>query len=355
MTLKEARVKSALAKGGISEASPPKNDFIDTFKPEKAPTFLQIAEEWFEMKKAGLSNGKHIHQNWRTLETYVLPHLGDVSITEIRRRDIIAVFHPIWRAKNETATRTLNRVKEVFELACTLEIIENNPAVFSTKAAFGRVKRIVKHHSALDWERVPEFYEWIQSHDCEEDLRQMVLAMLFSAKRTREVRYVAWQDLELEQGIWASRPEHMKMRREHRIPVSQQLNTVFRNMAVFSGGGGDTANAFRTREFVPVFARPRNKSGVIDENRACREIQKFQTDITGHGLRSAFRTWARKQKCYAEDLMEQALAHAKDSLVAAYFREDLLEERRPMMQDWADYVTGGKDVQPLKIIRVKRS
>jgi len=183
----------------------------------------------------------------------------------------------------------------------------------------------------------------------------MILAMLFSAKRTREVRYVAWQDLQLDQGIWTSRAAHMKMRREHRIPVSQQLSTVFQNVAVFSGIDNDTVSAFRPREFVPVFTRPRNKSGVIDENRACREIQKFQSDITGHGLRSAFRTWARKQKCYAEDLMEQALAHEKDSLVAAYFREDLLEERRQMMQDWADYVTGGEDVQPLKIVRAKRN
>jgi len=172
MTLKEARVKSALAKASVSETPSPANDLIDAFKPdqkvanpEEAPKFRQIADKWFEMKKAGLSNGKHIHQNWRTLETYVLPYLGDVPITENRRKDIIAIFNPIWRAKNETATRTLNRVKEVFELACALEIVEHNPAVFSTKAAFGRVKRIVKHHKALDWERVPEFHSWIQSLD----------------------------------------------------------------------------------------------------------------------------------------------------------------------------------------------
>lgn len=150
MTLKEARVKSAVAKGEISEdmsrtidpptfpIAEPKTATVDVTR-----TFFDLATEWFEIKREGLSNGKHIHQNWRTLETYVIPHLGHVPITDIRRKDIIAVFRPIWRTKNETASRTLNRVKEVLELACALEIIEHNPAVFSTKVAFGRVVKQV--------------------------------------------------------------------------------------------------------------------------------------------------------------------------------------------------------------------
>jgi integrase len=93
------------------------------------------------------------------------------------------------------------------ELACTLEIIEHNPAVFSAKVAFGRVENKVRHHKALDWERALEFYEWLVEHDCDEDLRQMIMAMLLSAKRTKEVRFVAWQDLDLSLGIWCSRAE----------------------------------------------------------------------------------------------------------------------------------------------------
>lgn len=122
-------------------------------------------------------------------------------------------------------------------------------------------------------------------------------------------------------------------------------------MALFNNVPKETVHNFRSQDFVSVFARPSNKSGVIDENRACREIQMFDPDITGHGLRSAFRTWARKQNCYALDVMEYALAHEKNSLVAAYFRDDLLEERRQMMQDWADYLTGGEDVADLRIVR----
>ena len=61
-----------------------------------------------------------------------------------------------------------------------------------------------------------------------------------------------------------------------------------------------------------------------------------------HGFRSSFRTWARKQGRYGHDVMELALAHEKDALTAAYERDDLLEERRPLMADWADFVTAGE-------------
>ena len=129
--------------------------------------------------------------------------------------------------------------------------------------------------------------------------------------------------------LWTSPTEHMKMRRAHRVPISAQLALVLDNMRLLNGHCAD------------VFARPRNKSGVISENRACIDFQKFDPGITGHGMRSSFRTWARLQQRYSHDVMETALSHEKNLLVQAYMRDDLLEERRALMQDWADYVTGG--------------
>ena len=119
------------------------------------------------------------------------------------------------------------------------------------------------------------------------------------------------------------------MRRAHRVPISAQLARVLDNMRLLNGHRAD------------VFARPRNKSGVISENRACIDFQKFDPGITGHGMRTSFRTWACLQQRYSHDVMETALSHEKNLLVQAYMRDDLLEERRALMQDWADYVTGG--------------
>ena len=97
-----------------------------------------------------------------------------------------------------------------------------------------------------------------------------------------------------------------------------------------------------------VFGKPRSKTGVISENAALNLAKRFDPDITMHGFQSSFRTWARKQGRYGYDIMELALAHEKDALTAAYERDDLLEERRPMMQSWADFVTAGEDPVSLR-------
>lgn len=141
---------------------------------------------------------------------------------------------------------------------------------------------------------------------------------------------MTWDDIDLDAKIWTSQKEHMKMRRTHRVPVSAQLGQAFENMRLLNGS--------RTH----IFARPKNKAGVICENSARLGFQVFDASITGHGMRTSFRTWARKQGRYAHDVMETSLSHEKDQLVQAYMRDDLLEERRVLMQDWADYVTGGK-------------
>ena len=85
--------------------------------------------------------------------------------------------------------------------------------------------------------------------------------MLLSAKRTKEVRFVAWQDLDLTLGIWCSRAEHMKMRREHRIPVSHQLNSVFKDMALFNNVPEKTVRECKSRYFVSVFCQSQSKKG----------------------------------------------------------------------------------------------
>lgn len=333
LSLRDARLQSVLKKAEVLNPNQPvgrSQNLPDLPEPSSdSPVFRDFAKVWFDRKKEGLSNGKHIDQNWSTLKTYVFPHIGRMRLDEIKQRHVIAVFDPIWRLKHETARRTLGRVKEVFELAKLPEHVEVNPADFSAQIAFGRVVREHKHQPALDWERAPDLWRWLQNCDLREDLRQMVMVMVLSGKRTKEVRFVEWSDLDLENGIWSSQREHMKMRRTHRVPLSNQLRVVFENMRLLTG---DEPN---------VFARSKNKLGVIDENSARVVVQRFDPTITGHGLRTTFRTWARKQGKYAHDVMETALSHEKNALVAAYMRDDLLQERRVLMQDWADYVTGG--------------
>ena len=137
------------------------------------------------------------------LKTYVFPHFGRLRLDEIRRRQFIATFDPIWRVKHATAKRTLGRVKDIFELAKVLEYVEMNPADFSPQVAFGPVRKEIQHRTALDWERVPDLWRWLVTFDAEKDVRQMMMmVMVLSGKRTKEVRFMSWDNLDMAAGIW---------------------------------------------------------------------------------------------------------------------------------------------------------
>ena len=301
------------------------------------PTLLDFARIWFDRKKVGLSNGKHVHQNWKTLRDFVFPDLGDMQLDHIRQRDIVRILDPVWRAKHETARRTLGRISEIYELAKVHELVEVNPASFSLKAAFGPHRRQHKHHASLPFDRGPEFWAWIQAAPCEEMTRQLAMLLVLTAKRTSEARFARWSDFDADRTIWTTTGERMKMRRGHRVPLVRQTGIILENLDLIRAAGTDH-----------VFGKPRSKSGVISENAALNLVKRFDPDITMHGFRSSFRTWSRKQARYAHDVMEIALAHEKDDLIAAYERDDLLEERRPLMQNWADFVTTGEDPASLR-------
>lgn len=128
----------------------------------------------------------------------------------------------------------------------------------------------------------------------------------------------------------------MKMGQPHRVPVSRQVATIVDNMKVLSGGDG------------LLFSKPNTKSGSVSENAALVLLKRFDASITGHGARASFKGWARSQSRFQKDAIEFALAHGLPPLEAAYMRLDLLEERRPMMQDWADFVTGDEGVPSLR-------
>lgn len=299
--------------------------------------FKEVAAIWFDRKREGLKNGKHISQNWNTIETYAFPRLGERPIGQITRQEVVEVLRPIWREKHETARRTLGRIQEIFELAKLEYEVAINPAEFEPRIAYGRVQRKTKHFGSLPWERMPELWAWLKEVRCDELTRQFVMMIILSAKRTGEVRFARRSDFDLDLAlIWKTPADRMKMGRSHVVPLSTQLVTVLENLQLLTGGHDH------------LFAKPWTKSGVVSENTALKLLKGFDRDITAHGFRASFKGWARAQRRYERDAIEFALAHKLPPLEEAYFREDLLEERRPMMQEWGNFVAGDQAVPALR-------
>jgi len=261
------------------------------------------ARRWFENKRPTLSNGKHIDQNWNTVATYILPHLGDRPVAEIKRREVVEALRPIWHSKNTTAARTLGRLKEIVELARLDHDLDiPSPAVFCTRTAFGYSAKRTEHHVALLPERLPEFWAWLQDVSTEESMRIATQLLVLTPKRTGETRFAKWSLVTENNRIWNTPKGLMKARLLHRVPLSRQARAVLDNAAVLSAG----------KTFV--FHKPSTHSSTISENAILGLVKRFEPDLTGHGFRARFKTWSRLRRRYYRDAIEYAQAHVPSKL-----------------------------------------
>jgi integrase len=160
--------------------------------------------------------------------------------------------------------------------------------------------------------------------------REALEFVILSAARSGEIRNMRWAEVDLEKKVWTCPAETMKGGTAHRVPLSWRMKGILESQKR------------RTSHPTLVFPSPRGK--VLSDN----TLSKFLRDhrvlsdtpsrtAVVHGFRSSFRDWSAESN-YAEHILEICLAHKERRVVAAYKRTDLLEQRVPIMNAWADCV-----------------
>ncbi|MBK8543237.1 MAG: DUF4102 domain-containing protein [Caulobacteraceae bacterium] len=138
--------------------------------PVRIPTFRECAEEYIETNKSGWRNGKHAEQWPSTLKMYVYPHFGDLPVDQVSVRHVKGVLDPIWKHKNETASRVRQRIERVLAAAAVLgHRPRENPAQWRHNLEYAlpkptRVKK-VRHHPALPIDEMPTFMKMLRQRD----------------------------------------------------------------------------------------------------------------------------------------------------------------------------------------------
>jgi len=153
--------------------------------------------------------------------------------------------------------------------------------------------------------------------------------VIYTGLRTAEVIGAKWDEIDFDAGVWTVPASRMKMKKQHRVPLSAPAVRVLR-----------TCYALRVNDYV--FPSPNSTAGRPRplSNMAMLTLLKRmkRTDITPHGFRSTFRDWAAEQTNFPRELCEMALAHTVGSdTEQAYQRGDLLEKRARLMDAWASY------------------
>jgi len=296
-----------------------------------ALTFEKAARQVHEELKPGWKNKKHAAQWISTLETYVFPKIGARKLDAITPADCADALRPIWLSKAETAGRTRQRMHAVMQWAWAHGHIAANPLTVIDHI-LPKQSGKKTHQPAMPWRQVPTFVsQHLKEIDAGDSTRMALLFLILTATRSGEIRGATWAEFDLRNRVWSIPADRMKAAEMHRVPLSENAVSLLERIKE------------RQLHDTLVFPSPREKILSDMTLTAFLRRAKAESDTPGrfataHGFRSSFRDWASEHG-YARDLAERALAHTVANKVeAAYHRTDLLEQRRPLMESWANHV-----------------
>jgi integrase len=260
------------------------------------------------------------------LADYVYPIIGDRTVDAIGLDDVKRVLEPIWRTKPETARRVRGRIEAILDLAITsgARKAANPASVRLVRQMLGKGKRRVKHHAAYPWQTLPAWLEPIAERT--DVAARALVFLILTAARSSEARKARWVEIDTHRRLWILPHDRMKMEAPHTVPLSRQALAI--------------VEAMRPLKISPYVFPGRAGNPISDSSlrNILREYGVTKDVGTLHGMRSAFRDWAAESGV-PEPVAEAALSHQiGDATVAAYRRTRHLEERREVMQKWADFV-----------------
>src|SRR6516162_5915122 len=298
----------------------------------KARSFKECAVMYIAGHRAGWRNPKHAAQWQATLAMYAEPVIGGLSVQRIDTALVLKVLEPIWTTKPETAGRVRGRIEVILDWAKARSYrTGENPARWrghldKLLPARGKVHR-VEHHAALPYAELPGFLVALREQKA--IAARALEFLVLTAARKGETIGARWSEFDLLDKTWTVTAERMKAGREHRVPLSARALAILQEMQVHRPAGN--ADGY-------VFAG--GKLGKPLSNMAFLMLLRRlgRGDLTAHGFRSTFRTWAAERTNFPREVIEVALAHAIGNKVeAAYQRGDMFEKRRRLMEAWAQF------------------
>ena len=290
-------------------------------------TFQECAQRCIAANRPKWRSDKHAKQWMSTLEHYAFPVFGQSPVQVIDHALVCRVLQPIWQTKAETASRLRCRIEAVLDWATVSGYRDGlNPARWkgNLKISLGGQSKAqrVKHHPSLPHKEIADFLVCLRQ---QKGLGASALEFLIlTAARTNEVLGATWEEIDYERSQWRVPAQRMKAGKEHRVPLSSPAVALLHRM-----------EKFRSGDLIFPGGKPGKPLSNMAMTTTLRRMERG--DIVPHGFRSTFRNWAGENG-FPREVAERALAHAVgNSVEAAYYTSDLVDQRRPLMDQWARY------------------
>ena len=296
----------------------------------KVPTFRDAERATFNAHRARWRNGVTA-QHWRrTMDKHVLPAIGSMRLDAIGPQDVLRILTPMWTESPEIARKLRQRIRHVLRWAQAHGHIQTNVAGEGLDGALPTMPRVKEHFRALPYADVAAALETVEDSRAGLSAKLALRFVVLTAVRSGEARGATWSEIDLEARTWTIPAARMKAASEHRVPLSEAALAVLEQARRLDDGSG------------LVFPSPRKRGRELSNmtmTKVLRDAGLAERTVV-HGFRSSFRDWCAETG-KPREIAEAALAHTVGGVEGAYFRSDLFERRRRLMDAWGDFVTGG--------------
>ena len=341
VSLKDARDRRDDARKLVANAVDP----AEHRKAEKATdteqaanSFEVIAREWFAKYSTNWVPS-HANRIIRRLERDIFPWIGNKPVATVSPQQLLETIRRIEeRGALETAHRALANCGQVFRYAVATGRAERDSSA-DLRGALPPVKG-THFASVTDPKKVGEILRALDGYEGTLVVRSALRIAPLVFVRPGELRHAKWADIDLDKAEW--RYTVTKTDTQHIVPLAQQAVEILRELQPLTGRGRYVFPGARSA------ARPMSDNAILA---AMRNTGIRKDEMSGHGFRAMARTILDEELGFRPEYIEHQLAHAvRDPNGRAYNRTVHLEERRKMMQDWADYLDklkAGAEIIPI--------
>ncbi len=291
-------------------------------------SFEAVAWEWLEIKMKGKSKGHRIRAA-RYIKRDLVPVFGKRPIDSIEPPELLAALRRVEKCGTvDTAHRVKQTAGAIFRYAIATSRANRDPSADLA----GALETPEKGNFAAitDPDILGQLLLAVDVYRGTSTVKAALSLTALLFPRQVELRFMEWTEINWDEKIWEVPKERMKRRRPHIVPLSGQALEILKEQQLVSGRG----------KFV--FPSARGASRALSENgvNVALRIMGFDNKThTAHGFRATARTIMDEKLNIRVDLIEHQLSHeVKDTNGRAYNRTTFLEQRREMMQQWADYL-----------------
>ena len=293
----------------------------------RVDSFEAVAREWFG-KFRGQWTNNHATTTLGRLEKDILPWVGSRPIAAIEPPELLRVYQRIEkRGALETAHRIHQITSRIFRYGVATGKCPRDPTA-DLRGALPPA-RSVHFASLTDPKEIGALLRIIDDYQGSTVTRCALQLAALVFVRPGELRHGEWTEIQLDLAEWRMPAAKMKMKRDHIVPLSMQAIKILEEIQPLTGSGRYVFPSLRAS------TRPMSENTI---NGALRRLGYTKEEMTGHGFRSMASTLLNENG-WSADAIERQLAHVEgNSVRAAYNYADYLDERRRMMQWWADYL-----------------